>query len=344
MAGCPVVLNAGVNAASSPGAGERCEGMVRVLRHLAQPRGRSGQRRRQQEVPRRRRARRVPPLLHPAPVPAHGGQALEVVVGRDRRRPLGQRPRERLDVLGPQLPVQPLPGHPHAAAGVGRPQRREPGDEVLVLQAVGVGLLHVVAERRQQGGRLLGRADARGMGRHPRAGSTRTPTRRRPGSAPTSARYGRSGRRGDDGVADARAARGVEQRGRVTHGAGDDVLDAEAALVPQRPEGGPPLADLEPDQPAAGGRDADGAAAVAGVRGRHQPRRDRGGRPAARTARRALQVPRVVGRAEGHGLGRREDAELGRVRPAQDHEPGGAVATDQGGVDGRPASPLAPAR
>src|SRR5581483_12432613 len=62
---------------------------------------------------------------------------------------------------------------------------------------------------------------------------------------------------------------------------------------------------------------------------------DGGGGAAARAARRAARVPRVARRAVGVGLGRRQDAELGRVRLADGDEAGLAEALGQVGVDGR---------
>ncbi len=82
----------------------------------------------------------------------------------------------------------------------------------------------------------------------------------------------------DHGVADARAARRVEQCGRVTNGAADAVLDRQSALVAQRAKRDATLARLEPDESAARRWDADRPAAVTGVGERHHPRRDGGGR------------------------------------------------------------------
>ena len=120
--------------------------------------------------------------------------------------------------------------------------------------------------------------------------------RRRPGSAPSSSTYGRAGG-GAIGVAYARAARCVEQCGRVTNGAADAVLDRQSALVAEWAEGDATLARLESDESATRRRDAD------------------------RSTGRARRVPRVVGRAPRDGLGGRHTAELGAVRTSGDTSP-----------------------
>ena len=67
--------------------------------------------------------------------------------------------------------------------------------------------------------------------------------------------------------------------GRVTDGPGDRPVDHAAGpcLAGQRALAYPPAGRLEPNQPALARRDANGAAAVVGVRHRHQARRHRGG-------------------------------------------------------------------
>ena len=81
-----------------------------------------------------------------------------------------------------------------------------------------------------------------------------------------------------------------------------------------------PWRRLQADEPAARRRDPDRAAAVAGVGDRHHAGRDRGGRAAARPARRAGRVPRVARRAPRDRLGRRHAAELRAVRATGDDE------------------------
>ncbi len=62
------------------------------------------------------------------------------------------------------------------------------------------------------------------------------------------------------------------------------------------------------------------------------PGRDRRRRAAGRAAGGPLRVPRVPGRAEQHRLGRRVVAELGRVRLADDDQPGPPVPAGELGV------------
>ena len=140
---------------------------------------------------------------------------------------------------------------------------------------------------------------------------------------------GTCGRWRDHGVADAGAARRVEQRGRVADRAADAVLDREPALVADRAERDATLARLEPDQPATRRRDANGSAAVTGVGERHHSRRHRRGRAAARSAGRARRVPRVVRRTPRDGLGGRHTAQLRAIRAAGDHQPRRAIAADE---------------
>src|SRR5207244_10206164 len=78
--------------------------------------------------------------------------------------------------------------------------------------------------------------------------------------------------------------------------------------------------DLPPDPPATRRRDADGAQAVARVGEGHRAARHGGGRAAARAARDVIRVPRRAARAEQHRLGRAGDAELGRVRLAEEDD------------------------
>ena len=140
---------------------------------------------------------------------------------------------------------------------------------------------------------------------------------------------GTRGRGSDHGVADARAARRVEQRGRVSNRAADAMLDRQSALVAERAERDASLARLESDEPATRCGDADRSTAVAGVGERHHPRRDRGGRAAARSARCARRVPRVMRRAPRHRLSGGHAAELWAVRPAGDHEASRSVPADE---------------
>ena len=96
----------------------------------------------------------------------------------------------------------------------------------------------------------------------------------------------------------------------------------------------PPARRLQADHPAPRGRQPDRAADVAGVRHRHQPGRDGGGRTAAGSRGGARGVPRVAARAEGDRLGGRLAAELGQRRLADGDDAGGAEAGAENGVGG----------
>ena len=116
----------------------------------------------------------------------------------------------------------------------------------------------------------------------------------------------------------------VQHAGRVADGPGDRSVDRAASpcLPGDRPLAHPAAGGLEPDQPALARRDADGAAAVVGVRHRHHARCHRGGRPAGRAAGRVTGIPRVARRGEAPRLGGDRGAELRHVGPAQRHEAG----------------------
>ena len=101
MAGCPVVLKAGVKR-PLPGAGQRWRTGVRFCA-ISPSRGDGpASVGRQQEVHAAVEAS-SPRLLHPAPVPAHGRQACRCSRRASSRLPLGQRPRRTVRRPGPQL-------------------------------------------------------------------------------------------------------------------------------------------------------------------------------------------------------------------------------------------------
>ena len=175
------------------------------------------------------------------------------------------------------------------------------------------------------------------------------------------------------GESDAELARGrahlLEERslrwgrpvGIARHGAGHGIQDRRG--VPQRPrhhvlddgagpvvadvgaERGAPARGLEPDETAFAGGDANGASAVVGVCGRHDARRHGGGRAAARSPGRVVEIPRIVGRAVDLGLGRGKGAELGHVGLPQEHEASRSELRRQMGIVVRdPAELLQEAR
>ena len=88
------------------------------------------------------------------------------------------------------------------------------------------------------------------------------------------------------------------RRGAVAHGARHHALGdhPEHHLAGLRAVGAEAAAGLQADQPVAGGRDPDRAAAVVGARRRDDARRDRRARPARRAAGRVAEVPRVARR------------------------------------------------
>ena len=93
-------------------------------------------------------------------------------------------------------------------------------------------------------------------------------------------------------------------------------------LVLDGPVGDAPPGRLQAHQPAQRRRDADGAAAVAAARHRHHAGRHRRGRSARRAPGAMFGVPGVAGRPVGQRLGGGHQAQLGRVRATDEHEPG----------------------
>ena len=154
--------------------------------------------------------------------------------------------------------------------------------------------------------------------------------RSRPGRAPTSSRYARAGggaQYGDvgSGPAMASSSAALSRTLRVmTPGDREPVPDLRQVRTDRRP----PARRLEAEQPAARGGDPDRAAAVVAVRRRHDARRDRRRRTAAGPARRALRIPRVVGRPVGLRLGDRQQPELGRAGLSDGDEASGAEPGD----------------
>ena len=158
--------------------------------------------------------------------------------------------------------------------------------------------------------------------------------RSRRGGACSAARYGARRRRRGVRIARHRPVGDVEQRRGVAHRAGDDELGREA--VPALAGGGAERVAaarrLEADEAAVRGGDADRAAAVAGVRRRHDAGRHRRRRAAARPAGAVRWLPGIAGGAEGVGLGGRQQAELGRVGASEDDQAGGEELVGDVGV------------
>ena len=117
--------------------------------------------------------------------------------------------------------------------------------------------------------------------------------------------------------------------GRVTDRPGQHAVygRAEVRVAEVGPERRVSAGGLDADDATERRRVAYRAGAVGAVRHRGQPRRERGRRPAARSARSALPVPRVA--ADPVELRRRHRrAELGHVGLAEDDEAGVAEAMD----------------
>ena len=94
-----------------------------------------------------------------------------------------------------------------------------------------------------------------------------------------------------------------------------------------------PARRLQPEEPAAGGRDPDRAAAVGPVRGGDEARCQRSRGASARSAGRPLRVPRVARRAVELRLGEGGRPELRRVRLADDDEACVAEPANDGHVE-----------
>ena len=173
--------------------------------------------------------------------------------------------------------------------------------------------------RRRRAGWRPSSPRAGGRGRAARRSSTA-----RPAAAPRSRRRPRS-----------RPARPAAPRSRATV-----RVSTPSQARNESPRSGPardaPAARLEADEPAAGGGDADRAAAVVAVRHRQHARRPPR-RPSRRRSRRACargptgcgSAPRVA------RLGGRQDPELRHVRGADDDEAGVAQAPHQVGAVAR---------
>ena len=135
-------------------------------------------------------------------------------------------------------------------------------------------------------------------------------------------------------VAGRHALKHVEDRRGVSHRACQDVLDRQAThRFPEVGTGRHPAArGLQADEPACAGGDPDRAAAVGSVRSGHHAGSDRGSGATAGAAGDARRVPRVAGRSVRERLGRRDQPELGRVRPSDEDEARGAQARGHGAV------------
>ena len=125
------------------------------------------------------------------------------------------------------------------------------------------------------------------------------------------------------------ARRRIEHCRAVAHAASNGVFSDEAPPGIRRLRTGRVAAParFHAHESAVGGRRTDRATAIAGIRGGHDASRHRRGRASARTARRALEVPRVPRRAKEFGFRDVGNAKLWRVGLAKDHEPGCAITS-----------------
>ena len=133
------------------------------------------------------------------------------------------------------------------------------------------------------------------------------------------------------------AGDGRVQQGGVEHGAGAGPGLVQRGRQRDQPVAAhPAVRRLDADRAGDGGRLPDRAAGVGADRDRRLERRDRRRRAAAGAAGDAVEVPGVVGRAEGRVLGRAAHGELVHVRLAEDHDPGLAQAAHDRRVVRRP--------
>ena len=189
---------------------------------------------------------------------------------------------------------------------------------------------HVVSELGAASGGGLGRVPAGRVHGHTGGGLDDEADAQRRRVHPGIGQIGTGAGRGPVGVAGHGPGGGVEGGRTVPHRAGDHVLRAHAvpAFAPLRADGDAPTGRLEAEEPATGGGNADGTAAVAGVGHGEDARGHCGRRTAARAARGHAEVPWVVGGPGEGGLSARAQAQLRRVRLGHEHQPCPSVAGD----------------
>jgi len=138
-------------------------------------------------------------------------------------------------------------------------------------------------------------------------------------------------RRGRIGIARRIACGCIERGGAVAHAARDDMRDREArpAFAAIGTHRRAAACRFQPEEAAGGGRNADRAAAVAGIGERQDAGRNRRRRAARRTAGGMVEVPGIARRAIEPRLGCAGEAEFGRIALAEDDEAGLQVALGQ---------------
>ena len=248
------------------------------------------------------------------------------VVGRaDRAAQLGELPRQRLDVVGADLAADlafPVPECVHERRG---PQHRELIDQCVVGERGREGLIDRVPERFQE---LRGCVRGRDAVVVNVAGAERVVREQadpqRAGVGADLLRVRARGCRRAHGVAGRAAVQHVEDPRGVAHAARHAQLDQkqvddDAEVGHERRAA---ARRLQAHQTATTRGYANRAATVVRVPDRHDARGDRSRGTAARTAGRAVGVPRVVCWPVRERLGRRHETELRCVRAADAHEAG----------------------
>ena len=138
----------------------------------------------------------------------------------------------------------------------------------------------------------------------------------------------------------------VEHRGRVGDPAAERADAGQPVPVLLGAHVDQPARGLQAEDPAEHRRDADRATAVGTRCGADDPRRDRRRRPAGRTARGVVEVPRVAGRAVGERLRERPQAPVRRPRVPDQHAPAArnrataGASASAGSNCGRPPRPV----
>jgi hypothetical protein len=129
----------------------------------------------------------------------------------------------------------------------------------------------------------------------------------------------------------------VEQERTVADRSCEHVLyhEARPALEDQRTIRRSPARRFQADQAAACSGNADRSAAIARTGDRNHARGDGRSGAAARATRRVCGAPGILRRTVQRRLRDADEAELGRVRLADEHEPGLAPTLDDLAVDGR---------
>ena len=305
---------------------------------LADAHGRRGQRGREQQVVGEVEAAHAAGVVVPA---VAGGGKIGGGVGAAQQ---AQQPGGGLHVGGPGGAAQ-VPGQRRdAGPGFAKVQHEEGAGHGLAIKRQR-HFFHVVAQAFEQ---VSGGAHGRGALRVQGA-PQRVPQAEADAQAAGRAAHFfqvRPHRGGQEvGCAHVGALGSIEQGCAVAHRAAEHVLDGRALpLFALLGAGGHPApAGFQPKQAAAGRRNADGAAPIAGPGHGHDARRHGRRRPAAAAAGRVAPVPRVAGGAVQQRLGHAHQGKLGRVGFAHDVQARGLPAAHQLGIGFGHEAPQRPA-